>query len=73
MKSLIGHCLNPSGCIEFEVEYVDGETAFHLFSVAKVDYPKACADYIIANKFTLGNARMDRWARLFLQNLQRTV
>ena len=73
MKSIIGFRVNAKGIIEFQVEYVDGETAYHPFSVMKTDHPKDCADFIIDNKDNLKNDHLNRWARLFLCNLCRTI
>ena len=73
LKSITDHRY-LSGVLELQVEYTDGELSFHPIDMVKNEDPHAVANYIINND--LGkecNKIHNRWARLFLRSLRRTL
>ena len=66
------------GILKFRIKWKTGETSMAQFSVAKRDYPRETADYVLRHKLgsssgQYSGGRYTRWARKFNRNFSRIL
>ena len=63
-----------SDILEFNLEYINGDTSWHPISLIKDECPHNVANYVVKNDLGLISNRVHKcWARNFLKFLQGTI
>ena len=74
IDDIVGHRY-VEGCLELQVQFMNGMKDFVHWEIVREDDPKIVAEYILDTDFKnkIQNGILQRWARKFLRSLKRTM